>query len=217
MTAPLITLAATVFVSNKEKISYFAKLISLVCFTCFVLNLVMLIKIFNIALSPNVILAWAILAFLLAYATDTRLLLTIGIMSLVLFLYDQIDLWIGRYLGLDPFLPIACVLFMVPYIPHHRFSGFGAIYRMFAMLIFFMPVLILSYLGERSYIDQEPYLIEAFYQVFGFTFSALAIWLGIKKGSAEVVITGNVFLLCFFMSNFLIGGGIGSHDMFSFS
>ncbi|MFT7823309.1 MAG: hypothetical protein ABXS92_00980 [Sulfurimonas sp.] len=40
-------------------------------------------------------------------------------------------------------------------------------------------------------------MIEAFYQIVGFAFSAGAIWLGIKKQWSEVVNTGNIFFVIF--------------------
>lgn len=205
--APFITLAATFFVSNREKTEYFVKLLSLVCLACFVLDLVMLGQIFNITPSPNAMLVWAIFAFLLAYATDTRLLLAMGIISLTSFLSAKFGLWYGIYwlhFGERPenFLPVAFMLFMVPYLPHHKFSGFGVIYRVFAMLIFFIPVLILSHWGAGSYIYQDRDFIEGMYQVIGFVFSAGAIWLGIKKNWTEVVNTSNVFFTVFLYTKF---------------
>ena len=204
---PFITLAATLFILNKEKTGYFVKLLSLVCLTCFVLNLVMLGQIFNITPSPNAMLVWAIFAFLLAYATNTRLLLAIGIISLTSFLSARFGVWSGMYwihFGERPenFLPVAFMLFMVPYLPHHKFSGFDAIYRVFAMLIFFVPVLILSNWGSGSYFYQDDDLIEKMYQVIGFIFSAGAIWVGIKKDWSEVVNTGNVFFIIFLYTKF---------------
>ena len=205
--APFITLAATLFVSTKEKTGYFVKLLSLVCLACFVLNLVMLGQIFNITPSPNAMLVWAIFAFLLAYATDTRLLLAMGIISLTSFLSAKFGTWSGMYwihFGERPenFLPVAFMLFMIPYLPHHKFSGFDVIYRVFAMLIFFIPVLILSNWGTGSYIYQDKDLIEGMYQVIGFVFSAGAIWFGIKKGWTEVVNTGIVFFTILLYTKF---------------
>ncbi len=205
--APIVALLATVFVSTKDKSEYFVKLLSLVCLACFVLNLIMLGQIFNITPSPNAMLVWAVFAFLLAYATDTRLLLAMGIMSLTAFLSAQFGTWSGMYwihFGERPenFLPVAFLLFMVPCFPHYKFSGFDVIYRVFAMLIFFIPALILSNWGAGSYLYYDSDFVEGMYQVIGFAVSAGAIWLGIKKGWAEVVNTGNVFFTIFLYTKF---------------
>ncbi|MGA1824841.1 MAG: DUF2157 domain-containing protein [bacterium] len=205
--APLIGLAATMYASNKEKTGYFSKLLGLVSFACFVLNLSMFGQIFNINPSPNAFLVWAIFAFLLAYASDARLLLAAGIICITAFLSAKTGTWSGCYwinFGERPenFFPAALLLFMIPFFPHNRFSGFAVIYRVFAMLLFFIPVLILSNWGKISYLRLPRETIEALYQVAGFVFSGAAIWLGIKKSWPEVVNTGNVFFTILLYTKF---------------
>jgi uncharacterized membrane protein len=207
ITAPLFTLAATAYAAHKEKTGYFSKLLGMVTLACFVLNLVMFGQIFNIDPSPNAFLAWAVFAFLLAYASDARLLLAAGIISFAAFLSAKTGTWGGCYwidFGERPenFFPAALVLFMVSLIPHTRYSGFGVIYRVFAMLIFFIPVLILSNWGTVSYLNVSYAATEYLYQAAGFIFSAGAIWLGIKKSWPEVINTGNVFFVIFLYTKF---------------
>ena len=79
--APLVTLLLTAYVSQHEATGYFAKLLAMVSFACFVLNLVMLGQIFNITPSENALLMWAIYGSLLAYAFDMRLLLAFRLAS----------------------------------------------------------------------------------------------------------------------------------------
>ncbi len=207
MTAPIAGLAATMYAANREKTGYFSKLLGLVSFACFVLNLTMLGQIFNITPSPNAFLVWALFAFLLAYASDARLLLAAGIISMAAFLSAQTGTWNGCYwihFGERPenFFPAALILFMVPVLPHHKFSGFASIYHVFAMLLFFIPVLVLSNWGRVSYLDFSAESIEIIYQIVGFLFSAAAIWLGIRKNRPEVVNTGNVFFTIFLYTKF---------------
>jgi uncharacterized membrane protein len=154
--APLIGLAATMYASHREKTGYFSKLLGLVTFACFVLNLSMFGQIFNITPSANAFLVWAIFAFILAYGSDARLLLAAGIICIASFLSAQTGTWGGCYwinFGERPenFFPAAFILFLVPFFPHNRFSGFAVIYRVFAMLLFFIPVLVLSNRGIRGY------------------------------------------------------------------
>lgn len=205
--APLIGLAATMYASHREKTGYFSKLLGLVSFACFVLNLSMFGQIFNIAPSVNAFLVWAIFAFILAYASDARLLLAAGIICIASFLSAQTGTWSGCYwihFGERPenFFPAAFILFMVPFFPHHKFSGFTVIYRVFALLLFFIPVLVLSNWGMISYMDLTKNAVEIIYQLAGFLFSAAAIWLGIQKGWPEVVNTGNVFFTIFLYTKF---------------
>ena len=207
MAAPLLALAVTMSVSQREKTGYFAKLLGLVSLACFVLNLSMFGQIFNIAPSENAFLVWAVLAFLLAYAADARLLLAFGIISLAGFLSAKTGTWSGCYwiyFGERPenFFPVAVLLFLAPLIPHHRFSGFAAIYRVFAMLLFFIPVLVLANWGAVSYLNLDRDAVEAIYQVVGFLVSGAAIWVGIKRGWPDVVNTGNVFFTIFLYTKF---------------
>lgn len=205
--APLIGLAATMYAANREKTGYFSKLIGMVSFACFVLNISMFKQIFNIAPSPNAFLIWAIFAFLLAYASDARLLLAVGIICISAFLSAHMGTWNGCYwidFGERPenFFPAAFILFMVSYLPHGKFPGFAVIYRVFAMLLFFIPVLILSNWGMISYLDFSRESTESFYQIAGFIFSAVAIWMGIKKSRPEFLNTGNVFFAIFLYTKF---------------
>ena len=205
--APILGLAGTMYVSRREKTGYFAKLLGLVSLVCFVLNLSMFGQIFNVTPSADAFLVWALFAFLLAYASDARLLLAAGIICLAAFLSARAGTWSGCYwiyFGERPenFFPAAILLFMAPILPHHKFSGFAAIYRVFGMLLFFIPVLILSNWGAISHFRLSAQSIEIIYQVAGFVCSGLAIWIGIKNSWPEVVNTGNVFFTIFLYTKF---------------
>ncbi len=205
--APMLSLAVTMLLAQKERSGYYTKLSAMVTFVCFVLNLSMLGQIFNITPSPNAFFVWALFSFLLAYASDTRLLLAAAIVSSTFFLSAQAGTWSGLYwfgFGERPenFFPAALLLFLASFAAHNGFSGFRVIYRVFAMLIFFLPVLILSHWGAISYLPLDQTIIEGSYQVAGFLFSAAAIWLGIKKEWPDLVNTGNVFFTLFLYTKF---------------
>jgi len=206
--APIIGLGATMVAAHRESTGYFSKLLAMVSLACFVLNLTMFGQIFNIIPSDKAFFVWAVFAFLLAYAADARLLLAAGIICLAGFLSARVGTWSGCYwiyFGQRPenFFPAAIVLFLIPlFISHKRYSGFEVIYRVFAMLIFFIPVLILSNWGRISYFYLDCDVIEIIYQIAGFVFSAGAIWLGIRKGWPDVINTGNVFFVLFLYTKF---------------
>ena len=200
--APGLGLFATGYVVSREKTGYFAKLLGMVCLSCFVLNLTMLGQIFNINPSPNAFLIWAVFALILAYAADARLLLAAGIISLAAFISARAGTWAGCYwlhFGERPesFFPAAAILFSASFFSPRRFSGFAVIYRVFALLLLFLPVLILANWGQVSYLHLTNNSIEVIYQLAGFLLSALVIWLGIIRGWPEVVNTGNVFFVIF--------------------
>lgn len=201
--APLAALFATLHVAQREKTGYFSKLLALITFACFVLNIFVLGQIYNITPSDKAFIVWGALAFLLAYACDVRLLLAAGIICIGGVLSARVGVWSGCYwiyFGQRPenFLPVAALLFAFPFIIHHqRYTAFEIIYRVFGLLTFFIPVLILSYWGDISYLYIDDDTIEALYQVIGFVGSAGLIALGIRRGLNDVVNTANVFFVIF--------------------
>lgn len=206
--APVLTLFATFYVRDHEKTGYFSKLFALVSFTCFVLNIAMLGQIFNVTPSDKALLLWGAFALLLAYSLDIRLLLVAGILCLIAFMSARVGSWHGGYwiyFGKRPenFLPVAVLLFFLPqWISHRKVWGFGAMYRVFAMITFFIPLLILSNWGEVSYLNWDANIIESSYQVAGFLFSALLIWYGVHKHWGHVVNTANAFFVVFLYTKF---------------
>ncbi|MBM9616677.1 DUF2157 domain-containing protein [Desulfobulbus rhabdoformis] len=204
---PFAVLLLTVIMAWMEKSGYFAKLFALIAFVCFVLNLSMLGQIFNIAPSPLAMLIWSVFGFLLAYAVQSRFMLSMGIVSFAGFLSAQTATWCGSYwisFGERPenFFPAALGLFLISLIPHRWYPKFSALYRVFALLLFFLPVLILANYGQASYVDYGVDLIEMFYQVVGFVLAGVMIVLGILFGWPEVVNTANTFFTLFLYTKF---------------
>ncbi len=204
---PVVTLLLTMVAAWLEKSGYFAKLFSLITLVCFVLDLSMLGQIFNMVPNPLVMLVWAFFAALLAYAVQSRFMLVMGICSFAGFLSAKAATWSGCYwisFGERPetFFPAALVLFLVSLIPHHRYPGFAALYRIFGLLFFFMPLLVLANWGALSFIDSAPALVEMFYQVAGFVVAGAMIGLGIFRGWPEVVNTSNSFFTLLLYTKF---------------
>ena len=203
ISAPLLTLFVTYWVSQREATGYFAKLLSMVSFACFVLNVGMLGQIFNITPSENALLVWAGFGFLLAYAFDVRLLLAMGILSLAGFIAARTGSWSGMYwlsFGERPenfFIP-ALLIFSVPlWMKQQHYSGFAPIYRVFGCLLLLFPMLVLSNWGEGSYLFWDAAVIEGSYQLLGFIISAVLVALGIRQHWPDVINTGNAFFVLF--------------------
>ncbi|MFG0721271.1 DUF2157 domain-containing protein [Pseudomonas sp. GLN_6] len=203
LTASLASFGLTLWVQRLDSSGYFSKLAALVAFTCFVLNIVMLGQIFNITPSNNALLPWALYALLLAYACGARLLLAAGLSCLLAFVAARIGSWDGIYwLGFaqrpENFIPAALLIFVLPLlVDQRRFDGFAVIYRVFGLLGVFLPVLVLAYWGEASYLNWPVEMIETVYQSAGFILAALVIWLGVRRDWAEVVNTGLSFFVIF--------------------
>lgn len=201
--ASILSFIATVLVAGYDASGYFTKLIGLVAFTCFVLNLVMYGQIFNITPTDNALLVWAVYALLLAYAYDVRLLQVAGVLCIIAFVSARVGAWSGMYwihFGERPenFFPIAIVLFFIPqWINHARHPDFALSYRVFGIITLLLPVLVLSHWGYGSYLQIDANSIEIVYQVAGFILSAGFIAYGIRRGWAHVVNTGVTFFVIF--------------------
>jgi uncharacterized membrane protein len=208
LAASLGTLLATLWIARRERNGYFAKLAAMVAFACFVLNISMLGQMFNITPSDNAFVAWAALAFLLAYTFDLRLLLAAGILCVIAFVSARVGTWSGVYwiyFGERPenFFPAAALLFCVPLlVPHARFHGFAALYRIFALLTALVAVLVLANWGAISYLALGAETVERIYQVLGFVLSAAAIWVGVRREWPDTVNTGTVFFVIFVYTKF---------------
>lgn len=196
------------WIDRLDSSGYFTKLAALVAFACFVLNIVMLGQIFNITPSDKALVPWAAFALLLAYAFDLRLLLAAGILCAVAYVSARTGTFGGLYwlsFGQRPenFFPAAALLFLVPlWIPHVRFPGFPATYRVFALLTLFLPMLVLANWGRASYLALDPDIIEGAYQVLGFAAAATFVWLGLKRHWPEVVNTAVTFFVIFLYTKF---------------
>ena len=203
ITAPISLFLLSILLSQKDKSTYFAKIAALVSLCCFVLNLSMLGQIFNITPSPNAFAIWAAFAFLLAYACKARVLLFFAIVLISGFIAMRLGTWSGMYwisFGERPenfFIPSLLIFFTPHFISHRQFAGFDAIYRVTALIMIFLPILILSNYGQISYLTWSNEVIEGSYQFVGFVLSAAVIALGVKRHWNHVVQTGNVFFVLF--------------------
>lgn len=190
-----------------DRSGFFARLFATISLVALVLNLVMLGWIFNMAATPQVLLAWTGFAFLLAYGTDSRLLLTMGIIGGSVWLAAWAATWKGgTWLSFweqpEHCFAAAVLFFLVSWLPHRRLVGFPALYRVCGLLLFFLPVLMLSRWGELSSLDLERHRIEALYQVVGFSASFVMAAVGIWRGWVEVVDTGIFFFTLFLVATF---------------
>ena len=208
LSAALATFAATVWMQGRDETGYFTKLAAMVAFACFVLNIAMLGQIFNITPSDKALLPWAAFALLLAYTCDLRLLLAAGILCLIAYLSSRTGTWSGMYwlyFGERPenFFPAAVAMLVIPQIiRHERYTGFGAIYRVFGLLTLFLPMLVLANWGQVSYLNADVDVIEGLYQVLGFAGSAAAIWVGARRHWPDTVNTGVTFFVIFLYTKF---------------
>jgi len=208
VTAPVSLFLLTIYLTQKDKSAYFSKISGLVCLASFVLNLSMLGQIFNVTPSPNAFLIWSAFGFLLAYACNAKLIVFFAMLSLSGFIAMKIGTWSGIYwisFGERPehFILPSLILFSIPhFIKHSKYPGFDVIYRVTAMIMLFLPLLVLANWGELSYLTWDNAFVEGSYQILGFAVALIGIWLGIKKHWHHVTNTSNVFFILFLYTKF---------------
>lgn len=207
--APALLLAATDFAARRERSGYFASLIGLVALTAFILNVVILGRIFNLTPSPHAFLAFGLFGALLATAYGGRLILVAALGSLSFWLAAVLVSWNGAvwtecWKRPETFLPAGLLLLAVAVVRPIRAIRPGIlrpemipVWRTAGLAVFLGAVVFLTSIGEHSFLAPrfDDDAIETFYQVFGFAVCAAAVWLGIRRGWPDVVNTGALFFL----------------------
>lgn len=195
----------TLWLHPRDRSGYFTALAALAAFASFVLHTTLIGEMFNLTPSSAVLAPWAAFALLLAYHCKLRLLLVVGLGCVIAWAAANVQAWSGAArvwidLGDRPehFIPIALVLFGVPYcVRHERRESFPAVYRAVGLLTVLFAIFVLGYWGAASYLPGSVHVLEAFYQGLGFVVSAAAVWLGLRHGWPETVNTGLVFFVVF--------------------
>ena len=205
--APVLAALGIEFAKRRERTLYFAAIVGLVAFACFVLNLSMLGQIFNITPSQNAFLVWSAFAFILAYTYGIRILQVAGILSLLGWLAATVGTWKGCYwlsFGERPenFIIAGLPIFGLSFIKHKKHEDFPRYYRVFGLLVVFIAVLILANWGRISYLPFNIKAIEYSYQVIGFAASGLTIWIGIRNHWPGTVNLGSTFFTIFLYTKF---------------
>ena len=199
---PLLLVGAMEVAARREKTLYVTLLLGLLAGASFVIGLPVLAGLFNVALPPASLLAWAAFCGALAWAYGLRLLLAAAILSVLQFagtLAGPPDRCVWESFGHRPetFLPAAVLLFATPRLaPRWMLAGFAATFRTLGLLALFVPVLILGRAGNASALRLDPGTVEAGYQLLGFVLAALAAWLGVRSGWPEVTgVAGGAFVV----------------------
>jgi uncharacterized membrane protein len=205
--SPVLATMGIEIAARRERTLYFAAIVGLVAFACFVLDLSMLGRIFNITPSQNAFLVWSGFAFILAYTYGLRILQVAAILSLAGWLAATVGTWSGCYwlsFGERPenFIAAGLAISGLSFLPHLRHSDFPAFYRIFGLLAVFIAVLILANYGLISYLPHSREIIEYLYQVVGFVGSGLTIWIGIRQRWPGTTNLGSTFFAIFLYTKF---------------
>lgn len=183
--APILATLGVELAARRERTLYFAAIIGLVAFACFVLDLSMLGQIFSIAPTQNAFLVWSAFAFILAYTYGIRILQVAGILCLLGYLAATMGAWHGCYwlsFGERPenIALAGLVIFGLSFISHRKHTEFPPYYRVFGLLATLTAVLVLGHWGRASYLPFSGRTIEHLYQTLGFAGAGLTAWMGIR-------------------------------------
>lgn len=201
--APLIALAGTEIAARRERTLYFASLLALVTLACFITNLAVIGRIFNITSSENALLPWSALALLIAYRYGLRLQLFLGLILSIGYGVAMLTAQLGHHwLDFDRrpehIALMGIAMFVLPkFVRHERRAEFPAVYRLVGSLAYFVAVLALCEWGKSSYLPFETKTVELGYELLGLASAAGAIALGIVRQWDGVVNAGAVFFVIF--------------------
>lgn len=197
---PILATIGVDVAARREKTLYFASILGLFAFACFVLNVSVLAGIFNVRDSPGGLLAWGLFALVLAYAYRLTWLLFIGVALTAAFVAaitaEMTGIAWGFFLmrpeGL--ILPGAAALLMSAFEYDRERPAFGATYRFLGWAGVLFPMLFLAANGSFSYLHLSRTLVGSAYLVVGFALGGVAVWTGIRQRANVVINTATAFL-----------------------
>ncbi len=168
---PLVLLCGAEFMSRRERTRYFTGLLALAALASFVLNLVVVGRVFNIISTERALLAWGVFAMALAYRYELRLMLALGLMLLIGYSAAAYTArmgyqWLLFYDRPEHFLPLGAIVFAAPFARMRAGNaGFAAVYRVVGALTVLIAVLSLAEWGAPSYLPWSDINIERLYEI----------------------------------------------------
>ncbi len=195
---PIAALIAAEAVSRREKTLYYTSLLVLLALAGFVMNLVMLGYIFNIAPTPAAFLAWGALAWILAYRFRLLLPLAAALIALVIYTASLGVTFAGGFWDASPerpetYLPGGLALLAVPLLWRRSDEDFRFIYRTLGLLFVGLALLVLAVAGQLTFLPLAGQTAADFYQAVGLAAAAAAIWAGVRYRLSECINLGSAF------------------------
>lgn len=198
--APLAAVGATELMSRRQSLRFLTGVTALVAFACFILNLEFLGQIFALTPTPEAVLAYGVLALALAYAYGQRLLLAVGAVCLSLYLAASIvrlagGWWLppGLLWRWDSFVGAGAALVLWSFVPHRLRDEFPGVLRGTGLILASVAILIASREGTFSWLPFHERVVQTVYQVLSLVVPAVAIGVGIRRGSTDTLAIGGVF------------------------
>lgn len=206
--APAVAFGLTEIAARRERTGTFASLLGLVTFACFVLDLTMLGRIFNVAPSAEAFLAWALFGIVIAYAYGLRLPLAAGLVCLLLWIAARVGTWSGMPWESSHEYPehhilAGLVVLAVPLVfKHRRRPELERVYRLAGLLAVLAALFWLSMEPGDSRLPLDRESIKVLYHVLGFLVPAAAIAAGLWRRWGDMVYLAATFFVIHLYARF---------------
>jgi hypothetical protein len=196
--APIAALAALEAVSRKDRTRYYTGMVGLVALAAFILDLNVLGQMFNVAPSPEALLAWSGFALIIAYGYHLRIPLAAGLTLAAAWAAAR-GVWLsgGYWTSFgnrsESFVVLGALIAVFPLLaPHRKRADFCVVYRMVGLVLSLGALQILMHM-RSGYLPLSGDAHSGVYQVLAFAASALVVWLGVRHDLPEMVNIGSGF------------------------
>ena len=197
--APALAFGLTEIAARRERTGTFASLLGLVTFACFVLDLTMLGRIFNVVPSAEAFLAWALFGMVIGYAYGLRLPLAAGVVCLLFWLAARAGIgmpWESSLEYPEHHLLAGLAVLAVPLIfKHRRRPELEKVYRFIGLFAVLVALLWLAEAPRSSRLPLDLENIRILYQVLGFLVPAAAIAAGLWRRWGDMVYLAATFFV----------------------
>ncbi len=197
LAAGMFTVTCGLFAA-REKGGHFARLFGVLACVCCALDVALLGHMFNIPASPGFFLLLGLFALALALAAASRLLLAVALGALAVFVAASVMQLAGFAWGEfmhwpETFLPAAALLAAAAWALQRRGSELAGAARFVALLVWFVPALLVAFDGDHSFLSWDEKAVEHCWQLVAGISAALLAALGVRRGWAETVYTSVFF------------------------
>ncbi|HWN43803.1 MAG TPA: DUF2157 domain-containing protein [Thermoanaerobaculia bacterium] len=206
--APAVAFGLTELAARRERTGTFASLLGLVAFACFVLDLTMLGRIFNIVPSANAFLAWALFGMVIAYAYGLRLPLAAGVICLLIWLAAQVGTlsglpWESSLEYPEHHILAGLAVLAVPVVfKHRRRLELERVYRLAGLFAVLAALLWVAESPRDSRLPLDLENLKVLYHVLGFLVPAAAIAAGLWRRWGDMVYMAATFFVIHLYARF---------------
>jgi hypothetical protein len=199
--APISTFAFALVVRARDRSGYFSILAAALCYTSFILAVVILPPLWNINLGSASVLSCTVFGFILAYEMCSRLQLGAALIGVLVYSATLITIFIGAPWWLfaerpENFYLGAIILLVIPAsVSQRRYPDFGTLYRLFGALALLGSFLTLCSWPSLSYLTYDPRAVSAWYKMATLVGGGAGIYIGVTRQLPEISFLSSLSLL----------------------